>query len=144
MVSISFGAKVGLLVIGAGIIATGVIVFTLTYTWWGSWFDSMLFLFLFLPMGMLPMLAAAILGTKPKYPSQFYPYYQTQIPQYPQQPQDMEYQQKFYKQMYDQAYQYGYQQGYMLGLQKAYEQLYKLQGQQVYQYYQPYYQHYRR
>ncbi len=140
MVSISFGAKVGLIVVGVSIFVSGMVFFILSYLWWGSWFDSVLFLLLFVPGGLLPMFSAVIVGTKPRYPS-YPPYYSQYQSQYPPQPQNFEPQQKYYTQMYDQAYQYGYQQGYWLGLQKAYEQMYKSYGQPHRQYYQQPYQY---
>ena len=159
MVSISFGAKIAMIVAGAAIIAVGFIVFLVTYVWWNRFTDSVLFFMLFFPIGLLLMLTALIFTTKPrapKYPryggypppsqaaGQYPPsgeYPQGQYP--PQSPQEYESQQQAYRQVYDQAYQYAYQQGYTMGLQKLYEQMYQGQGQpyQQYQGYQPYQQY---
>jgi hypothetical protein len=144
MVSISLAAKVALIATGAGIVGAGALIFILTYLWWGSFIDSVLFFFLFIPIGLLLMLSAVIFGTKPsapKYPdySQFYPQYQG-AGQYPPPPQNFGGQQRAYGQMYDQAYQYGYQYGYWLAMQKAAEQMYRAY-RQPYQYYQQYYQY---
>jgi len=144
MVSISLGAKVALIVTGAAIMGVGVLVFVLTYMWWGSFIDSILFFLLFIPVGLLLMVSALVFGTKPsapKYPGYppFYSQYQA-TGQYPLPPQDFAGQQKAYGQMYDQAYQYGYQYGYWLAMQKAAEQMYK-SYRQPYQYYQQYYQY---
>ncbi|MCX6660468.1 MAG: hypothetical protein NTX81_08875 [Candidatus Bathyarchaeota archaeon] len=149
MVAISLGAKIGLMIAGVIILVTGMLVFILTFTWWGRWVDSILFLLLFVPFGLLFMFTALIFGTKPSMPrSPGYPSPYQQYPgqyqaggQYPPPPQDFEGQQKYYRQMYDQAYQSGYQQGYWLGLQKATEQMYKNYRQPYQQYAQPYYQY---
>jgi len=135
MVSISLGAKVALIVTGAAIIGAGALIFILTYLWWGSFIDSILFFLLFIPVGLLLMVSALVFGTKPSAPK--YPGYP---PFYSQYPQDFAGQQKAYGQMYDQAYQYGYQYGYWLAMQKAAEQMYK-SYRQPYQYYQQYYQY---